>query len=672
MLFIFVKLRFVVLSLRCLPQLDGVETAPNLRHLSVSDNHLTTLSHLSHSNPSNGHTPILTTLAASCALLTTLDLAGNRLTTLTGLGNCQHLTHLDISRNALTTLHGLRRCMQLRTLRAAHNQLSHWPGSEFESLLLLQSVDLSSNQIGSWVNWAAGGENGGDGGRAAVGGQPGQPAAAAGAAGYAVHTQQLVLPASLHTLVLRSNRIPALPSLLHGPRLTHLDLAFNEISHVDSIRSLAGLSSLERLYFTDNPVAGEDGYKQCVQQAVPALCELDGQPVPAAERLRHVAAAALTSPVVAECAQLGSVHHGSWLGQGMDSVRAPATHAAAAAAAAAVQTRLAATAGPGPEAVSSAEQHVAVLQALAEGAARVQQQRLTAAAAATVALKSTNAGDASAAVCHTEDSAAVSNVLFCTLDMQHADETAARRARLSAPRTAGTVSDPLAHPTPSASAGAPHHHHHQHHETHSVQLSARPIVRRMQALAGSLSHALAGKKSPGAPPHVSQQSDVGSVHGGWGLHAQHADVAWSCYEQQYEDCAALLHKYHADQVAALCSQHTASGSQAVMSMDTGVLNVGEGFYAGRKAVMDGYARRIQAAWRAWQARRAAARLRSERHAAARQAAAVCIQAIWRGFAARKSPDLKARQRAAAARKEAERLLQEEARKVCIRTLVCAT
>ena len=133
----------------CLPQLGGAAGTclPQLQHLGLAQNEL--------------HSLLGASLPLLAPLLSSLDLSGNCLSSLQGLGCLPCLTALDVSRNALTSLEGLQGCTRLIGLDASSNQLSQpgllpWPSGSSSSsgeadctwpYQVLQRLNLSQNAL---------------------------------------------------------------------------------------------------------------------------------------------------------------------------------------------------------------------------------------------------------------------------------------------------------------------------------------------------------------------------------------------------------------------------------------------------------------------------------------------------------------------------------------------
>ena len=130
-------------------QLGGAAGArlPQLQHLGLAQNEL--------------HSLLGASLPLLAPLLSSLDLSGNCLSSLQGLGCLPCLTALDVSRNALTSLEGLQGCTRLIGLDASSNQLSQpgllpWPSGSSSSsgeadctwpYQVLQRLNLSQNAL---------------------------------------------------------------------------------------------------------------------------------------------------------------------------------------------------------------------------------------------------------------------------------------------------------------------------------------------------------------------------------------------------------------------------------------------------------------------------------------------------------------------------------------------
>lgn len=124
----------------------GGACLPQLQHLGLAQNELFSLG---------------ASLPQLAPLLSSLDLSGNCLTSLQGLGCMPCLTALDVSRNALISLEGLQGCTRLIGLDASANQLSQpsllpWPSSSSSSsgeagfiwpYQVLQRLNLNQNAL---------------------------------------------------------------------------------------------------------------------------------------------------------------------------------------------------------------------------------------------------------------------------------------------------------------------------------------------------------------------------------------------------------------------------------------------------------------------------------------------------------------------------------------------
>ena len=60
--------------------------------------------------------------------------------------------------------------------------------------------------------------------------------------------------------------------------LEHLDLSGNAVESLDELANIAHLSQLKVLNLTDNPITGQDKYRNFDHAVLPQLETLDGEP----------------------------------------------------------------------------------------------------------------------------------------------------------------------------------------------------------------------------------------------------------------------------------------------------------------------------------------------------------------------------------------------------------
>ncbi|KAG1657513.1 hypothetical protein FOA52_003750 [Chlamydomonas sp. UWO 241] len=596
--------------------------------------------------------PTLTLLAPQ---LTVLDLSGNALTSLAGLGVCACLARLNVSRNRLSSLGGLHACGALTDLDASAN--------EIECATLLP-----------WPRH----EGGGAAGAAAICG------------GGAQHPYQLLvrlklsrnwltevrdvppLPA-LRSLLLQDNQLSSLCSLAAAPGITELDLSFNALTAGASaavLAAIAPLASLSTLVLNDNPLAALAGYHDDVAAAAPWLAVLDGEALAAGDAAARATRAAARSPALVLPVLLAlrsgalSVLPAPWCGTRGGSSSA-VDHAGAG-----VAVEAAAVAQPSAAAVR-AELGQARLLCAVSAAAR---GGLPAAGAPASLL----ARHASARGCHidalpvhagtsatrqwlegVEAEWAAAGPLAADA-ARAADDSVAAAAQLlpgGGPRVGLLEPAPLpgCGPAPLLGWGDAQQQHGRLLDRKPLHAFARmaPSLRSLQLGVGAGSSGGSGGRStagssgaalppPPPPPHaaVAPLSRDGAVQ-------QPAARAWA---SDGAAAAAWMRSQHCAAAQAAASR-AATATRADGNGD-GALVLRASYYARQLDVAGAAAAVLQAAWRARAARLLAGEYRSEAHQRRVAVAATRIQAAWRGCAARRGSVLRGLRAAASARRHA--------------------
>ena len=156
-----------------------------------------------------------------------IDVSGNRLTSLPGLGDLSGLVSLDASGNWLTSLPGLKRLTGLTSLDVSDNRLSRLPG--MGKLTSLISLDVSDNRLTVLPNLNS---------------------LSALTSLDASDNQLKKLPnlnslTALTSLDASGNRLTVLPSLDSLGALTSLDVSGNRLTALPGLSSLTVLASLD-------------------------------------------------------------------------------------------------------------------------------------------------------------------------------------------------------------------------------------------------------------------------------------------------------------------------------------------------------------------------------------------------------------------------------------------
>lgn len=139
------------LSQNCIRDLTVVGSLRYLTYLDVSFNKLTAIldtinsSNLIEANYSHNEIEVLGCFSHHESL-TTLKVASNQITEISGLKNLIHLTHLDLSNNRIESITNLD-CLPLKQLNLSGNNIQKI--ENIEGLEFLQILDLSCNQITS-------------------------------------------------------------------------------------------------------------------------------------------------------------------------------------------------------------------------------------------------------------------------------------------------------------------------------------------------------------------------------------------------------------------------------------------------------------------------------------------------------------------------------------------
>ncbi|UPR03266.1 hypothetical protein HOP50_12g65940 [Chloropicon primus] len=181
--------------------------------------------------------------SASKVGLKSLSLAGNRVKELGSIAEFALLRELNLSRNQIQAFDGIERCRQLRVLNLANNYIFALPRVEgMNALENLTELRLSKNRLTSF------------------------PFAC------------LSLP-KLRALHLDENGIKEVEPVLGCPLLEKLELAFNQVSDVESIFALSSCQRLKSLNLCENPIAENRDFDVVVRRILPSLLELNNESV---------------------------------------------------------------------------------------------------------------------------------------------------------------------------------------------------------------------------------------------------------------------------------------------------------------------------------------------------------------------------------------------------------
>lgn len=243
--------------------------APLLELLDVDMNRLSTLAGLARAGGDGG-------ARVGCARLRALSAAGNLIDSTAGLDACaalesvvlyrnkltrlgpelgalRRLRLLDVGRNALRSFDGaLSRCASLRVLVAYENELADAQlADELAAGALCSELWLSGNRLRS-LGGALGGALGG---------------------GWC----------ALHVLTVdvSDNALSQLDALCVCLNLRTLNAAFNRVDALGALAPLSACAKLRAMQLNDNPIASSRHYTHLLVLLLPALAELDGEPLPA-------------------------------------------------------------------------------------------------------------------------------------------------------------------------------------------------------------------------------------------------------------------------------------------------------------------------------------------------------------------------------------------------------
>jgi Leucine-rich repeat (LRR) protein len=265
----FTCLKRLHLNVNSLKHLDGLQALTSLVELSIKDNGLVSiaplvalyslkilhvdnnnltdieavasmnqLEHLSANTNSITRVPEL----KGCMRLRRLELYHNNISEvhMAAFRGLTDLTHLDLGRNCLSYIDGstLNECNSLQTLILSQNRLEVVPSPLM--LPFLQVLWLSGNKLRDLQSWTV------------------LPPGELSMEGLRPDT--LVWPVflpSMETLHLQDNELKEVSdtALLAVPRLTFVDLSFNNLRSVDGIKSLGTAPLLAHVLLQDNPLA---------------------------------------------------------------------------------------------------------------------------------------------------------------------------------------------------------------------------------------------------------------------------------------------------------------------------------------------------------------------------------------------------------------------------------
>ncbi|KAF8322697.1 L domain-like protein, partial [Clavulina sp. PMI_390] len=219
------KLRILDLSfnlLRAVPPI--LDTLPSLHTVYFVQNKITKIDGLA--SPSIG------------ASLTSLELGGNRIRMIEGLGALVNLEELWLGKNKITKLENLSSLTKLRILSIQSNRIVKI--ENLDALENLEELYLSHNGVEK--------------------------------------LEGLEKNVKLTTLDVGNNRVPEVENLSHLKALTELWLNDNQIPTLHALSpELGHIAALETIYLEGNPCQRDDqsGYRRKVQLALPQVQQVD-------------------------------------------------------------------------------------------------------------------------------------------------------------------------------------------------------------------------------------------------------------------------------------------------------------------------------------------------------------------------------------------------------------
>ena len=170
-----------------------------------------------------------------------IDLGGNRIRTLEGVGACVGLQELWLGKNKITAmdehLAGLTNLVRLDIQCNRITEITH-----LETLTNLEELYLSRNGISK-----AGG---------------------------------LATLANLNTIDLSNNRLTSTEGLEVAPMLEEVWLSANQVASFDAVAPLQALPAVSCVYLEHNPIAGEFDYRQQLKAMLPTLTQIDANALP--------------------------------------------------------------------------------------------------------------------------------------------------------------------------------------------------------------------------------------------------------------------------------------------------------------------------------------------------------------------------------------------------------
>lgn len=197
------------------------------------------------------------------ALVRSLDLAHNSISTVRGLDCLASLSSLDLAHNHISSIVSLP--PTITRLNLSHNQLTAdalFESQLLERLPLLRELDLSNNRIGSLARIVSSGND--------RGGVP---------------------PCNIQYLRMDNNRIASLDGIhIFGASLRIASFEGNYISSLSDIRKLQVCPLLQAISFERCPVTDTNRYREAVSEACPSLLTLDGTPLQSAPSISRIPA----------------------------------------------------------------------------------------------------------------------------------------------------------------------------------------------------------------------------------------------------------------------------------------------------------------------------------------------------------------------------------------------
>lgn len=235
-------LKVLDISYNLIRSMASVAHCPNLEEIYLAQNKLSAIEGLDGSaSVAEGAEDGAGGGGAALTKLRKIDLGGNRIRSLAGVGACVGLQELWLGKNKITAmddnLTGLTNLVRLDIQCNRITEISH-----LDTLTNLEELYLSRNGI-SKVN-----------GLGAL--------------------------ANLNTIDLSNNRLTSTEGLEVAPLLEEVWLSANQVASFDAVTPLQGLTELSCVYLEHNPVAAEAGYRQQLKTMLPTLIQIDANALP--------------------------------------------------------------------------------------------------------------------------------------------------------------------------------------------------------------------------------------------------------------------------------------------------------------------------------------------------------------------------------------------------------